>query len=299
MDDIILTSSDAFVPIDDDLETFAFDPAKHPRHPSGAEASKGGEFAPSDGHAALSDAPDSKGMAEWRRKAQKLYDSDEKFRAVVDAIGYFTQGSYKVVRAFSEAVITGKLDPMWDDSAVPGWFDKPMSASAMGKYKSFFAGQNLDLYGKNPAHSRATWREAAQALNDAIDNARPLPEPIWRGVYGRDALDVLAKLKKGDTFPLYGATSFTSDKFIAAQFAEHRARGQRGGGLSNYVPKAIIEIEQGAKGLKVSAMSPWKQKEVLSSGQFEVVEALNSDSGFYSGIKIIKLRQVKTWKNKT
>jgi len=274
-----------------------------PREPAGSP--EGGQFTSGDSGGGvgglMAGAPVSgTGAAAWRKRMQQAYTNDPKFRALADSITLFTQGEYNSIRALSEHAITGTFPKPWDESSVPSWVDRTMSGNPLANYKNYFEGQDV------ANTSTATWGEGARAINEAIATSQPLDQPIYRGMYGREMARSAMALKAGDPFDIVGASSFTADEALARKFSRGVASGQHGGGLGGGVPSIIVEVQAGAHGLKVAALSPWKQSEVISSGKFEVVSAAKttqevySPGGYYYDITEIRVivRQTGTWSNK-
>jgi hypothetical protein len=84
----------------------------------------------------------------------------------------------------------------------------------------------------------------------------------------------LNNLKPGDEVHFSGVSSFTASKKEGEAFATGTSTGQRlrGRARPDPSPGILFEVEAGARGLRVAALSPWKnQQEVLSLGKFEVV----------------------------
>jgi len=279
----------------------------NPNHePAGSP--EGGQFTHGDGGTgSVFSSALSKGSSAWRREAQKSYDTNTQFRAAADAITYFTQGEYNNIRAISQHAVTGEWDARYKDGTVPSWLDLPMSGNPLASYKSYFKGQDMEN------GSNVTWGEGARAINDAIRTADPLPVPIYRGVSdfghpnGREMIAGLKALKPGDPFDVLGASSFTTSEELAYKFSLNMASGQHGG-LQHGGHPAVIEVQPGARGLSVQALSPYRQAEVISSGHFEVVSVTETPkevyvpNGGYSTTRNelrVVVKQVGVWSNKS
>lgn len=244
------------------------------------------------------------GAKAWIKANQERYSKDPAFRAAVDGFTLFTQGEYNAVRAMTEKAATGELPAPYKDTHIDKNSDQPIYGSPMATYKNYFQGQDLNNY-NDPA--RASWNETGRAINDAIASAPPLSGPIYRGVYGNEAVSALKALKTGDTLDIKGATSFTASEELGARFARSDVSGQRSG-LNFYAPVAIIKVEPGAHGVNVAALSPWKQQEVVTSGQFKVksvdtkevfrYEKAHPGGQLARNETTVVLEQVKTWANK-
>ena len=254
-----------------DAEGHVYYDPDQPRVPAGA--TDGGQWTGTGVGQHFSDAPlGKKGAAVWRKKMQKLYDTDAEFRAATDASMLFTQGEYNVVRALGVQEITGKLPDRYKDSSLTKWGpdEVKMSGNPLSGYKKYFEGQPFIESGSD--ESRASWRDGVRALNDAVRTGPLLDVTLYRGVYGRKNMEALLGMKPGQTFDLVGPTSFTAERNIALQFAMGTNRGQRGGGLARGVKSAVIEVLPGARGIPVAALSPWNQSEVISGGRFRIKE---------------------------
>lgn len=242
----------------------------------------------------------SKEAKAWRKKMQKQYDEDPEFRAVVDSVTLYTQGDFSVQRAFAERAITGELAERWHDSALPEWVDKGMHPNPLGTYKSYFEGQEEWLGEEREGTSGATYSEAAKELVNAVADSPPLATSSYRGMTGRTAVDLAAALKPGDDFQLLAPTSFTTDKDVGEQFAAGRAKGQARARKDDKPHGVVFEILPGARSLNVSALSPWDQKEVLTSGKFRVisVDIPKDRFGNPTGIARVVLEQVEVFRAK-
>jgi hypothetical protein len=203
------------------------------------------------------------GAAAWRKSTQTQYDSDPGFKATADAITQFTQGDYTVIRGLAEHELTGEWNKDLRGTRWETALDEKMSGMPGYDYKNFYKGQDVKAGGE------ATWRDGVHALVNAIDSASPLDKPMYRGLNGYENQAQVLALKPGDDFTVVAPTSFTADRNLAVKWSQGKVSGQGGGSFSG--PTIIIEVQSGAKGLKVAALSPFKQSEILSSGTFKVV----------------------------
>jgi len=256
-----------------------------------------GKFAHSPGGAGATPSSDalasmpfatgsSKEAKSWLAKNQALYDSDPEFRKVVDTSTLFTQGSYTPIRVTCAHKVTGEWEGGYGSSGVPGYENKKLGvvANPLGEYKNYFGGQDV----VNADH--CTFGEGAESLNMAIRNSKPLDRPIYRGFHGTSRnFEEVRALKVGDRMELHGPTSFTASEKIATDFSLEKATGQRRSGRGDPL-HAVFEIEAGAGGINVSALSPYNQQEVLSSGAFEVTNVKTDGSNYRIGMK-----QVGVW----
>ena len=238
----------------------------------------------------------SKEAKKWRKSMQETYENDPEFRGLADTVALYTQGDYKVQRAFAHRAVTGELEERWHDSALPGWVDKGISGSPLAEYKSYFTGQDFNVATRD---SRVTYTEAGRMLTNAIDQSPPVEGALYRGVTGRHFVAAAAALKPGDDFDITGTASFTFDKDIGEEFAAGTAKGQRNKKVAPY--RTLIEVESGAKAMNVSAISPWDQKEYLTQGKFEVVQVeVMEESRYTKKPEVVRMviRQKETWKAK-
>lgn len=245
-----------------------FNEDDHPRDEKGQFTSDGGGGGGLSEHGtamvqAMNSAPlTEQGAGAWRKEHQKLYDSNPEFRALADVTTVYTQGAYSDVYAATVKVDSGD----WHDGATP--FIKEEFESAIGSHgdevKTMFKGQDFD----NPDRQGATWADGAKALNAAIEHSTPIDSELHRGVMGRDAYNAFEKFEAGSEFHIAGATSFTMDSEIAEKFASGRGPGQY---KDLNAPRTIIKIKSGGRGLRVAALSPYKQREVIAKGRYRVV----------------------------
>lgn len=227
--------------------------------PGGGQFSEcGGSAGGSAASAAFSSAPDGNSKA-WVKEHQDLYDNDPEFRAAADAATLFTQGDYAQISRSGTGSPTG-LDPGKEMSGAPG-----------ADYRNFFKGQKVE------DGTKVTWKEGADALGKVVDENR-VSETIYRGLMGQDAYMTFQDLKEGQTLDIAGLTSFTTDSSIADKFSKGRGPGQYR--LQSGSPRTIIEIQGGAPGVKVGALSPYKQKEVITRGKFTVVHNIEHNNEY-------------------
>ncbi len=277
--------------------------------------------------------------AQFVKANQILYDSDQSFKTVVDAVTLYTQGSYEPIQAGSEAALTGERQLLYG----PGSFetlhtDRELAAAAnpMATYKNYFAGQDVDSLENDERSKGVTVRDAGKALQDAISGAEPfqgmlyrgerlseqgtktpddMPYEEWSRVQREDRMRYEQTIQRykdlnGEVVDMLGVTSFTTDKYVADQFAIRATKAQGNHGLYVHQQTPVIwEIEPGARGLPVQHLSPYKQQEVLTAGRFRVlsvtteqVYAKNAARGgaHYESVEQlrIRVRQEATWKTK-
>lgn len=143
--------------------------------------------------------------------------------------------------------------------------DEPIYRGMPVSHQAFIgAGQTLDPIS---GHVVITDEKAYKA-----ERNRPFDEQRT-GYVVNPFMKELDALKPGVAFNIPGVTSFTTDKFMAEQFSRGEARGQgassRSGGARRTFSAVTLEV-RGARGLPVSALSPWNQNEVLTRGSFKV-----------------------------
>ncbi len=160
--------------------------------------SRTGSNAPSPTSLMFDEAPIEGSSAAWKRKAQKLYDTDPEFRMVADSLGYFTQGSYEDIRAGGIAAVAGKhvarVHYGADLNEVEGMrknfmTDKDISYAAhpMATYRNYFKGQELNAWtGTGETHKRLpdkgySIRDGGAAVQRTISRSAPIDQPLYRG----------------------------------------------------------------------------------------------------------------------
>jgi len=248
------------------------------------------------------------GSKQWIKARQKDYETDREFRIVADAASLLAQGNTWAVMRGSRAAAG---DPIKDEKGVRNPLKEPLgqTASPMANHKSYFKGQGED-WGKGVQGNwkdEPTLLEAGKILNKAVDEGPVLEIPMYRGLHispydtsgpidssrgpktSKD-YEYLSKLKAGDSFNVSGVQSFTTERQIAKDFSLGEARGQNNyasarressnyGSSRRQQAAVLIEIEKGARGLPIASLSPWKQREVLTRGKFEVVSNTKTPYG--------------------
>ena len=199
---------------------------------------------------AINDAPDGQSKA-WLKATQELYDNDPQFKAFADGVALYTQGDYDLIREQSE-------DPKYADSTLGE------SRSPIADFKNFYDGQNIE-------ESTVLVKDARNAIMDAINASNPMTE-IHRGLkaseYGNQKLlKYLSELDVGEEIDFKHPTSFTTDYSVAGRFALGTTQAQGGGEAGDGVTITI----RNARAVSVAPLSPYKQKEALSTGRFKIV----------------------------
>lgn len=146
------------------------------------------------------------------------------------------------------------------------------------KIDQFLAGQEID----------PTSRARAEALLNAIRNAPEewAPETLYRGMTVRGKLDnVLANYEVGGTMDL-NLTSFSADRKVATRFQQMTAKG-----TGNETRVMVELIGEGKKTLPIQNLPAdrrlFREKEWVSAGRYEIVEAKKS-----SGAILLRIKQV-------
>jgi hypothetical protein len=279
------------------LRAGAFDPSQ-PRDKEGQWTSGGSGVG-----AKFAGAP-VQGSKQWLKARQKDYETDRDFRTVADAVSLLAQGSgWGIVRASREAA----GDPVKVEKGVRNPFKEPLSqmANPMSDHKTYFEGQGKGWSERADApKNEATVLEAGRLLNKAVDEAPQLRISMYRGlhIHPYDTSGPISKLKDnpeyvklerlkpGSVFSITGVQSFTTDKQIAKDFSKRQARGQPGyeanrreeanyGSSRRRAAAVVVEIQPGARGLPIASLSPWKQREVLTRGEFKVVDVVKTPYG--------------------
>lgn len=253
--------------------------AGRPGEVGGSGGGGGGEHAEVLNSAPMSDSSTG-AVKKWARENQERYKEDKEFRLLADLAVHFTQGNYPSLRLASmladlskeefEAQVGGFIQQTlynkeWITQIYDGSATFKDLANPGDQYK-VFDGQSLE--------SKESLLDAARALNRAIDQSEIRGEPIYRGFPVREdseaGVKVLA-LKPGDSFSIKGATSFTTSPEVAKGFSLLKLGG--GKGISKFdarwTKSVVFKVEK-AKAVNVSPFSHWKQKEVVTRGNYKV-----------------------------
>ena len=235
----------------------------------------------------------------WRKENQEKYDTDRDFKTVADTVTLYTQGNYNSIRAFSEYAATEQLSEEYSNSIYSKHIEDNFSMSAMkspmADSKSFFEGQKFD----SESLSTISSLEASALLQSAISDSSPLDYPIYRGGQGWTDADRIPEV--GEEFDIVGTSSFTADKDTADSFAEGRAKGQNIK-IDRARFAATYKIKAGARGLNASALSPYDQKEIITSGKFKVTSVTKTKDAWNARRTVsipkyeIELEHTATWK---
>ena len=190
-----------------------------------------------------------------KSKIAKLAEQDPQFKAVVDNISAYTQGEYALQRKAAEGILENGYDPAKD--VILG--DRITGSPFL--YKDMYKGQNL-------AVSSASVTEGMANLTRAVNNSKPFDGELYRVAQDRGVIKstdsgaqrIYVPPVAGETIRIEAPTSFSKDKDVVDKLA-----GSKMGDVIYYT------IEPGARAVDVSKLSPYKQEELLSCGEYEVV----------------------------
>lgn len=257
-----------------------FGHAGRPGERGGSAEGGGGEANASVLNSATMSDSSTGSAKKWARENQERYNTDKEFQLLSDLAVHFTQGNYQHLRIASMFVGMSKEEFEAALKVLPGqtlyneeWLTKLYDGSATFKDLSN-PGDQYKVFEGQDLQSGGSLREAARALNEAIDRSEIRTEPIYRGVplnTWSDAGKAVLELKEGDSFSIKGATSFTTDPKIAEGFAFLKLGGGRG--ISKYDAshtKSVVFKIENPKAVNVSQYSHWRQKEVVTRGNYKV-----------------------------
>jgi hypothetical protein len=242
---------------------------------------------------------DKKNMKQLREK----YKNDSNFRKAANAIAMYTAGYFIPVRKVS-ALLRGENDP--EAEAI----SKSLPMKLIMQSKSSIT--NSLVKDSDVLVNDDKMGEIVAKLNEAIENAEPIGQYLYRGVpesyFAKKAGDIAfgwdgkTLPKIGDTLHAAGVTSFTKDKEIAQAFSLGLADGQSE--MAKYFVNGgiLFEVKKGCKALDVKDISDWKQSEMLTFGTFKVThvdqkEIPNPDDPMWGDpryITTIGLEQIST-----
>ena len=189
-------------------------------------------------------------------KIVKLAEKDPQFKAVVDSISAYTQGEYVYQRKTAEGVLESGYDPSKD--AILG----DRLTDSMYQVKDMYPGQNLSV-------SKASVAEGMVNITKAIESSTPFEGELYRVAQDRSIFKdassgeqgVYTPPTVGETIRIGAPTSFSKNKDAVAKIAKEKM-----GDIIYYT------VEPGAKAVDVAKLSPYKQAELLSCGDYEVVK---------------------------
>ena len=189
-------------------------------------------------------------------KIAKIAAEDPQFKAVVDNISAYTQGEYIFQRKTVEGVVENGYDPSKDAILGDRLTDSAFSC------KDMYQGQNLSV-------SSASVAEGMTNLTKAVKCSEPYEWELYRVAQDRSVLlmpdsgrqGVYVPPAVGETIKITAPTSFSKDRAAVDKIAKDKM-----GDIIYYT------VEPGAHAVDVSKLSPYKQAELLSCGDYEVVK---------------------------
>jgi phage-related protein (TIGR01555 family) len=189
-------------------------------------------------------------------KIAKIAAEDPQFKAVVDNISAYTQGEYIFQRKTVEGVVENGYDPSKDAILGDRLTDSAFSC------KDMYQGQNLSV-------SSASVAEGMTNLSKAVKCSEPYEGELYRVAQDRSILfeqdsgrqGVYVPPTVGETIKITAPTSFSKDRAAVDKIAKDKM-----GDIIYYT------VEPGAHAVDVSKLSPYKQAELLSCGDYEVVK---------------------------
>lgn len=189
-------------------------------------------------------------------KIAKIAAEDPQFKAVVDNISAYTQGEYIFQRKTVEGVVENGYDPSKDAILGDRLTDSAFSC------KDMYQGQNLSV-------SSASVAEGMTNLTKAVKCSEPYEGELYRVAQDRSILleqdsgrqGVYVPPVVGETIKITAPTSFSKDRAAVDKIAKDKM-----GDIIYYT------VEPGAHAVDVSKLSPYKQAELLSCGDYEVVK---------------------------
>lgn len=201
-----------------------------------------------------------------KSKIVKMAEQDPAFKEVVDNISAYTQGEYVFQRKVAEGVINNGYDAGKDQILGDRLTDSIFSC------KDMYKGQNLSV-------SSASVAEGMANLTKAVNKSEPFEGEIYRvaqdtGIYSYASdgnQSVYVPPTVGETIKITAPTSFSKDQGAVDKIAKNKS-----GDIIYYT------VEPGAHAVDVSKLSPYKQAELLSCGEYEVVK-VESENRTYLG----------------
>lgn len=189
-------------------------------------------------------------------KIAKIAAEDPQFKAVVDNISAYTQGEYIFQRKTVEGVVENGYDPSKDAILGDRLTDSAFSC------KDMYQGQNLSV-------SSASVAEGMTNLSKAVKCSEPYEGELYRVAQDRSVLleqdsgrqGVYVPPAVGEKIKITAPTSFSKDRAAVDKIAKDKM-----GDIIYYT------VEPGAHAVDVSKLSPYKQAELLSCGDYEVVK---------------------------
>jgi hypothetical protein len=216
-----------------------------------------------------------------KTKLQGLYDSDPEFKNVVDAGVLYSQGGYNGIRDMGRQIITGEFrdkEEVTINGSKPGKDSSVSDARhKLVRLKPMFAGQDIE-------NNKSSLKEATLNLHNAVNASQPMEMPLYRGLPSGWEGEMP---KAGDSVELLGLSSFTTDKSIAEGFATAKISGATKT-FSAGKNQVLVEVEPGVRGLDISSLSRYRQKEILTNGKFLVLDSKTERIFVGKGKSILK-----------
>ena len=204
-----------------------------------------------------SSALSSKTKAQLAKQASK----DPEFKKLTDAISLYTQGGYAQQRQVAEKLVDGSFRE--EDDFTVGKF---VQDNRFMVVKDLYKGQGLE-------ESTSSTADGMAQLIGAINESEPYEGKLYRAAQDRNIIKVGGDYtpfvipEVGQTVQLSAPTSFTTDKAVADKLM-----------MQKMGDKIFYTIDEGASAVDVSKLSPYKQKEMLTCGTYEVVAVKKTET---------------------
>lgn len=193
----------------------------------------------------------SKTKAQLAKQAAK----DPEFKKLTDTISLYTQGGYAEQRKLAEKLVDGSFTE--EDDFTVGKF---VQDNRFMVVKDLYTGQGLET-------SESSTADGMAQLIGTINESEPYEGKLYRAAQDRNIIKVGGDYEPfevpevGQTVQLSAPTSFTTDKAVADKLM-----------MQKMGDRIFYTIDEGASAVDVSKLSPYKQKEMLTCGTYEVVE---------------------------
>lgn len=195
--------------------------------------------------------------------------ADPEFKELVDAITLYTQGAYGDQKKEARYLVEHGLEEA-ELTTVGDYF-----GDGAYEMKQLWNGQKL-------AESKSSFSGGVLSMIGAINNSEETGNELYRIADDRSIMDSLNEIqslytppKVGDRIKMDAPTSFAKDRAVMSEIS-----GKKYGDTIRYT------LEPGAKALDIENLSHYKgQKEMLTCGEYEVVDVAVSKSG--AGVRTI------------
>ncbi len=187
--------------------------------------------------------------------------------------------------------------------------EKQLRREALKWYTEPYADRNYETIRRSiqyKAGGQLDWNRGDAGGNHAwsiahgVATAKPINKPLYRGSFTRSKTPPDSLGSIGDRIKISGTTSFSADKGIADGFRTGTVSGS-GKHLDKKLPyhETSIVILPGAKGIPIDALTVWNQGEVITGGEFEIVDVL-TETGKRSNGKTYQhttytIKQIAVW----